>query len=68
MALGVVSEAAGLGVLEGKGECGEGSVATDGVEEEGDGDGLAIGSGLGQVLDSRLEDVKVTVEGRVGGR
>ena len=68
MPLRVVSEAAGLGVLEGKGERGEGSVVADGVEKEWDGGGVAAGGGLGQVLDGGLEDVKVTVEGRVGGR
>ncbi len=67
MSFGVVAEAAGVGVVQGVGEGGEGGVAADGVEEEGDGGALAFAGGLGQVFDGGLEDGKVADEGVAGG-
>ena len=66
MSFGVVAEAAGIGVVQGLGEGGEGGVAADGVEEEGDGGALAFAGGLGQVFDGSLEDGKVADEGGAG--
>ena len=53
--------------MEGEVECDEGGVGADGVEEEWDGGGLALGGGLGQVFDDGLEDQEVPGEGRGGG-